>query len=54
MGKSMCRLLLAKPGRFTLDTKEGSKSKTNSTNSVTLTLTRIEYWDRPGGIRNIV
>ena len=30
-------LLLAKPGRSTLDTKEGCKTKTGSTSSVTLT-----------------
>ena len=35
-----CRLLLAapKPGRSTLDTKKGYKTKTGSTSSVTLTL----------------
>ena len=33
-------LLLAKPGRSTLDPKEGYKTKTGSTSSVTLTLTR--------------
>ena len=32
-------LLLAKLGRSTLDTKEGSKTKSGSTSSVTLTLT---------------
>ena len=55
-------LLAAKPGRSTLDTKKGHKTKTGSTSSVTLhltlplalTLTRIEYWDRAGGGRNIV
>ena len=31
--------LLAKPVRCTLDTKEGHKTKTSSTGSVTLTLT---------------
>ena len=35
-----CLLLAAKPGRSTLDTKEGYKTKTGSTSSVTLTLTR--------------
>ena len=34
--------------------KEGYKTKTSSTSSVTLTLTKIEYWDRAGGVRNIV
>ena len=47
-------LLLAKLVRSTLDTKEGYKTKTGSTSSVTLTLTRIEYWDQGGGGRNIV
>ena len=46
--------LLAKPGRSTLGTKEGYKTKTSSTSSVTLTLTRIEYLDRAGGGRNMV
>ena len=46
------RLLLAaaaatKPGRSTLDTKKGYKTKTGSTSSVTLIKT--EYWDRAGG-----
>ena len=43
--------LLAKPGRSTLDTKKGYKTKTGSTSSVTLALTRIktEHWDRAGG-----
>ena len=50
-----CLLLAAKPGRSTLDTKKGYKTKTGSTSSVTLTLTRIktEYWDRAGGGGNI-
>ena len=55
-----CLLLLAaaaKPGRSTLDTKKGYKTKTGSTSSVTLalalTLTRTEYWDPAGGERNI-
>ena len=43
----------AKLGRSTLDTKKGYKTKTGSTSSVTLTLTRIEYWDRDAGERNI-
>ena len=43
----------AKPGRSTLDTKKGYKTKTGSTSSVTLTLTRTEYWDRASGERNI-
>ena len=48
-------LLATKPGRSTLDTKKGYKTKTGSTSSVTLTLTLIktEYWDRAGGGRNI-
>ena len=45
-----CLLLAAaaaKPGRSTLDTKRGYKTKTGSTSSVTLTVTliKIEYWD---------
>ena len=50
-----CCLLAAKPGRSTLDTKKGYKTKTGSTSSVTLTLTLIktEYWDRAGGGGNI-
>ena len=49
----------AKPGRSTLDTKKGYKTKTGSTSSVTLTLTlgltliKTEYWDRAGGGGNI-
>ena len=48
-------LLAAKPGRSTLDTKKGYKTKTGSTSSVTLTLGLIktEYWDRAGGGGNI-
>ena len=48
--------LLAEPSRSTLDTEEGYKAKTGSASSVTLTLTltRIEYWDRGGGGRNII
>ena len=48
--------LLAKPVRSTLDTKEGHKTKTSSTSSVTLTLnlTRMEYWDQARGGRNMV
>ena len=50
-----CLLLLgaaaAKPGRSTLDTKKGYKTKTGSTSSVTLIKT--EYWDRAGGGGNI-
>ena len=34
-----CLLAAAKPGRSTLDTKKGYKTKTGSTSSVTLTLT---------------
>ena len=51
-----CLLAAAKPGRSTLDTKKGYKTKTGSTSSVTrfLTPTKIEYWDRAGGARNIV
>ena len=41
----------AKPGRSTLDTKKGYKTKTGSTSSVTLIKT--EYWDRAGGGGNI-
>ena len=50
-----CLLLAAKPGRCTLDTKKGYKTKTGSTSSVTLTLGLIktEYWDRAGGGGNI-
>ena len=33
-----CCLLAAKPGRSTLDTKKGYKTKTGSTSSVTATL----------------
>ena len=54
--------LLTKPVRSTQDTKEGYKTKTSSTSSVTiiitliptLALTRSEYWDQTGGGRNIV
>ena len=46
-----CLLADAKPGRSTLDTKEGYKTKTGSTSSVTLIKT--EYWDRAGGGGNI-
>ena len=48
-----CCLLAAKPGRSTLDTKKGYKTKTGSTISVTLTLIKTEYWDRAGGGGNI-
>ena len=53
-----CCLLLAaaaaaKPGRSTLDTKKGYKTKTGSTSSVILTLIKTEYWDRAGGGGNI-
>ena len=41
-----CCRLLAKFGRSPRDTKEGEKSKTSSTSSVTLTLIKTEYWDR--------
>ena len=44
---------LAKPGRSTLDTKKGYKTKTGSTGSVNLTLIKTEYWDRAGGGGNI-
>ena len=44
-------LLAAKPGRSTLDTEKGYKTKTGSTSSVTLIKT--EYWDRAGGGGNI-
>ena len=43
----------AKPGRSTLDTKKGYKTKTGSTSSVTRTLIKTEYWDRAGGGGNI-
>ena len=43
----------AEPGRSTVDTKKGYKTKTGSTSSVTLTLIKIEYWDRAGGGGNI-
>ena len=39
-------LLAAKPGRSTLDTKKGYKTKTGSTSSVTLTLTRALWYCR--------
>ena len=44
--------LLAKPVRSTLDTREGYNTKTGSTGLVTLT--RIEYWDRADGGRNML
>ena len=50
----LCVIVLHTHGRSTLDPKKGYKTKTGSTSSVTLTLTRIEYWDRAGGGRNIV
>ena len=40
---------MPKLGRSTLDTNEGSKTKTGSSSSVTLTLIKNEYWDRAGG-----
>ena len=43
----------AKPGRSTLDTKKGHKTKTGSTSSVTLILIKTEYWDGAGGGGNI-
>ena len=46
-----CLLAAAKPGRSTLDTKKGYNTKTGSTSSVTLI--KIEYWDRAGGGGNI-
>ena len=48
-----CLLAAAKPGRSTLDTKKGYKTKTGSTSSVTLALIKTEYWDRAGGGGNI-
>ena len=48
---SCCLLAAAKPGRCTLDTKKGYKTKTGSTRSVTRIKT--EYWDRAGGGGNI-
>ena len=44
--------LLAKPVRSTLDTREGYNTKTGSSSLVTLT--RIEYWDRADGGRNML
>ena len=58
-----CLLLAAKPGRSTLDTQKGYKTKTGSTSSVTITLAltltrtltltlgliKTEYWDQAGG-----
>ena len=53
--RAACFLLAAaaaaKPGRSTLDTEKGYKTKTGSTSSVTLI--KIEYWDRGGGGGNI-
>ena len=46
-------LLAAKPGRSTLGTKKGYKTKTSSTSSVTVTLIKTEYWDPVGGGGNI-
>ena len=46
-----CLLLAAKPGRSTLATKKGYKTKTGSTSSVTLI--KIEYWDPAGRGGNI-
>ena len=50
-----CCLLLAKPSGSTLDTKEGYKTKTGSTSSVTLTLTPLlqsgegdQWWPTSG------
>ena len=43
---------LAKPVRSTLDTREGYNTKTGSTSLVTLT--RIEFWDRADGGRNML
>ena len=40
-------LLLAKPVTSTLDTKEGYKTKTGSTSSVTLTLTQLSFVLQP-------
>ena len=59
--RAACLLLAAKPGRSTLDTKKGYKTKTGSTSSVTLTLglsltlglIKTKYWDRAGGGGNI-
>ena len=44
-----CLLAAAKPGRSTLDTKKGYKTKTASTSSVTLTLTRSHNRPRTVG-----
>ena len=46
-------LIAAKPGRSTLDTKKGYKTKTGSTSSGTLALIKTECWDRAGGGGNI-
>ena len=46
--------LLAKLVTLTLDTNEGYKSKVGSPSLVSLTLTRIESWDRASGGRNIL
>ena len=55
---SLAYYLLAQHARSTLDTKEAYKTKIGSTTSLplnpTLTLIRIEYWDRAGGGRNTV
>ena len=45
-------LLFAKLVGCTLDTKEGYKTKTGFTSSVTSTA--IEYWDQAGGGKKIV
>ena len=44
--------LLAKPFRSTLDTREGYNAKTGSHSLVTLT--KIDYWDRADGGRNML
>ena len=44
--------LLAKPVRSTLDTRGGYNTKTGSSSLVTLT--RIEYWGRVDGGRNML
>ena len=46
-------LLAAKPGRSTLDTKRGYKTKTGSTSSVTRTLPVTRCWNSPTAERCI-
>ena len=46
-----CLFAATKPGRSTLDTKKGRKTKTGSTNSVTLTLTCGHVWSQNGHVQ---